>query len=51
MGPGAKHQDMIAYPDEEMDEPGGDARPDDVDKEVADGKEPDKGVLQALLCQ
>lgn len=34
-----------------MDEPGSDPSPDDVDEEVADGKEPGVGVLQALLGQ
>lgn len=37
--------------DEEMDEPGSDTCPDNVDKEVANGKEPGEGVLEALLCQ
>ena len=34
-----------------MDEPGSDTCPHNVDKEVANGKEPGEGVLEALLCQ
>lgn len=34
-----------------MDEPGCDAGPDHIHKEVADGKEPGEGVLQALILQ
>jgi len=37
--------------DEEMDEPGSDTCPHNVDEEVANGEEPCEGVLQALLCQ
>ncbi len=37
--------------DKEMDEPGSDTCPHNVDEEVADGEEPGEGVLEALLCQ
>ena len=39
------------YLDEEMDEPGSDTCPHNVDEEVANGEEPGEGVLEALLCQ
>lgn len=43
--------DIGGYLDEEVDEPGSDACPHNVDEEVADGEEPGEGILQALLGQ
>ena len=39
------------YLDEEVDEPGSDASPDNVHEEIADGKQPGIWILQALLSQ
>lgn len=41
----------MRYLYEEVNEPGSDPCPDDIHKEVADGKKPREGVLQALIFQ
>lgn len=44
-------QGSLVYLDEEVDEPGSDASPDNVHEEIADGKQPGIWILQALLSQ
>ena len=50
-GAQCRRQGCGVYLDEEVDEPGSDASPDNVHKEVADGKQPGIWILQALLSQ
>ena len=42
---------ICAHLNEEMDEPSGDTCSDHIHEEVADGKQPGEGVLQALVLQ